>query len=261
MSIPTTPAPSPSIATPLPVYATLVLLVDDQAMVGEAIRRCLSNQADINFHFCASPAEALSQAVKIKPSVILQDLVMPGIDGLELVRQYRNHPATCQTPILVLSTKEEAQIKSDAFAAGANDYLVKLPDKLELLARVRYHSKAYLNQIQRDEAFRAVQESQFQLVQSNSALLALNRELETALAQVTQLHGLLPICSYCKKIRDGDDYWHQVESYLATRADVTFSHSFCPECYERVLKLDQEKLAAQSEPSAGNHEPRKLDLP
>src|SRR2546425_5530987 len=246
------PTPAPTIPAPPPVYSTLVFLVDDQAMIGEAIRRCLSHQADISFHFCARSAEALSRAVKIKPTVILQDLVMPGIEGLELVRQYRNHPATRETPILVLSTKEEAQVKSDAFAAGANDYLVKLPDKLELLARVRYHSKAYLNQIQRDEAFRALQESQLQLVQSNAALLALNQELETALAQVTQLQGLLPICSYCKKIRDGEDYWHQVENYFATRADLKFSHSFCPECYERVLKQDLEKLSAQSGPSARN---------
>src|SRR6266550_7693864 len=234
MSTPTTPAPA-IVATP-PDYTTLVFLVDDQAMVGEAIRRCLSDQADIHLHFCGSPAEALSRAVKIKPTVILQDLVMPGIDGLDLVRQYRNHPATRQIPILVLSTKEEAQVKCDAFAAGANDYLVKLPDKIELLARVRYHSKAYLNQIQRDEAFRALQESQLQLVRSNSALLALNQELETALAQVTQLHGLLPICSCCKKIRDGKDYWHQVENYFATRADVTFSHSFCPECFDKAVR-------------------------
>src|SRR6266699_3215289 len=252
MSAPTTSAPT---IPPPPVYSTMVFLVDDQAMIGEAIRRCLSNQADVSFHFCASPAEALSQAVKIKPTVILQDLVMPGIEGLELVRQYRSHPATCQIPILVLSTKEEAQVKSDAFAAGANDYLVKLPDKLELLARVRYHSKAYLNQIQRDEAFRALQESQLQLVQSNSALLALNQELETALAQVNQLQGLLPICSYCKKIRDGQDYWHQVENYFATRTDVKFSHSFCPECYERVLKQDLEKLTAEPGPSARNDAP------
>ncbi len=253
MNSPTTPAPTTP-PPPPPGYTTLVFLVDDQAMVGEAIRRSLSNQPDIVFHFCPTPAEALSQAVRIKPTVILQDLVMPGIAGLDLVRQYRNHPATCQTPILVLSTKEEAQVKSDAFAAGANDYLVKLPDTIELLARVRYHSKAYLNQIQRDEAFRALQESQLQLVQSNSALLSLNQELEKALAQVTQLQGLLPICSYCKRIRDGEDYWHQVENYFATRTDVKFSHSFCPDCYEKVLKQDLEKLSAQAEAPPDNQE-------
>jgi hypothetical protein len=84
---------------------------------------------------------------------------------------------------------------------------------------------------------------------------AANRELEAALAQVTQLQGLLPICSYCKKIRDGEDYWHQVENYFATRTDVKFSHSFCPGCYERVLKQELEMLPEQSKPPAGNDGP------
>jgi signal transduction histidine kinase len=77
--------------------------------------------------------------------VILQDLVMPNIDGLMLVRQFRSHPATCNIPLIVLSTKDEPKIKAEAFALGINDYLVKLPDKIELIARLRYHSRAYLN--------------------------------------------------------------------------------------------------------------------
>ena len=80
----------------------------------------------------------------------------------------------------MLSTNENPQVKSHAFAAGANDYLVKLPDKAELIARLRYHSKAYLNQLQRDEAYRALRESQKQLVESNSSLLSLNQKLEDA---------------------------------------------------------------------------------
>jgi two-component system chemotaxis family response regulator WspR len=72
--------------------------------------------------------------------VILQDLVMPGTDGLTLVRRYRENAATRDIPIIVLSTKEEPTMKSAAFAAGANDYLVKLPDSIELIARIRYHS-------------------------------------------------------------------------------------------------------------------------
>eukprot|EP01032_Pedospumella_encystans_P003110 gene3110-3666_t len=106
----------------------MVLLVDDQAMIGEAVRRGLSNEENIDFHFCADPHQAIAHAVRIKPTVILQDLVMPGLDGLSLVREYRNHPATRDIPIIVLSTKEDPLIKSAAFAAGANDYLVKLPD-------------------------------------------------------------------------------------------------------------------------------------
>jgi signal transduction histidine kinase/HPt (histidine-containing phosphotransfer) domain-containing protein len=161
-------------------YSVMVLLVDDQVMVAEAIRRCLANQPNIDFHYCIDPTEAVRLANQIKPTVILQDLVMPGIDGLTLVRQFRANPGTQETPIIVLSTKEEPTIKAQAFAAGANDYLVKLPDKVELIARIRYHSKAYQSALQRDEAYRALRESQQQLVDSNTALIALNQKLEEA---------------------------------------------------------------------------------
>ncbi|MBI3876608.1 MAG: response regulator, partial [Verrucomicrobia bacterium] len=144
------------------------------------IRRCLANQPNIAFHYCIDPNEAIRLANQIKPTVILLDLVMPGIDGLTLVRHFRANPNTGETPIVVLSTKEEPTIKSQAFGAGANDYLVKLPDKIELIARIRYHTKAYLSQIQRDEAYRALRESQQQLVDSNTALITLNQKLEEA---------------------------------------------------------------------------------
>ncbi len=154
-------------------YDVMVLLVDDQAIIGEAIRRALASQPDINFHFCSDPDEAIRCAEEIKPTVILQDLVLPGADGLTLVRQYRDNPATQDIPIVVLSTKEEPAVKSEAFRLGANDYLVKLPDPIELIARIRHHSKAYLNQIQRDDAYRALRESQQQLLEMNIELLRL----------------------------------------------------------------------------------------
>jgi two-component system chemotaxis family response regulator WspR len=171
---------SSSLHTPAdpPAYQIMVLLVDDQAMVGEAIRRQLCDLPDINFHYCADGQKALQQAVQIRPTVILQDLVMPNVDGLTLVHQFRGNPATKNIPIIVLSTKEDPAIKGEAFSVGANDYLVKLPDKVELIARIRYHSRAYLNQIQRDEAYSALRKSQMQLVDSNTALTALNQKLE-----------------------------------------------------------------------------------
>ncbi|MGY3176312.1 two-component system chemotaxis family response regulator WspR [Pseudomonas sp. TE12234] len=150
--------------------AAMVLLVDDQAMIGEAVRRGLSNEENIDFHFCADPHQAVAHAVRIKPTVILQDLVMPGLDGLSLVREYRNHPATKDIPIIVLSTKEDPLIKSAAFAAGANDYLVKLPDNIELVARIRYHSRSYMTLLQRDAAYRALRVSQQQLLDTNLVL-------------------------------------------------------------------------------------------
>jgi len=129
-----------------------VLLVDDQAMIGEALRRMLAPEQDIDFHYCQDPTQAIRVANRIHPTVILQDLVMPEIDGLTLVRYYRANPSTRDVPLIVLSSKEEALTKAEAFAVGANDYLVKLPDRLEIVARIRYHSKGYINLLQRNEA-------------------------------------------------------------------------------------------------------------
>ncbi|MBC8123741.1 MAG: diguanylate cyclase [Gemmatimonadaceae bacterium] len=150
-----------------------VLMVDDQLMIIEAVRRLLADERDIFFLYCLNPVTAVSTAIESRPTIILQDLVMPGVDGLDLVRRFRENSATEHTPIVVLSTREDPKVKGEAFAAGANDYLVKLPDKIELVARIRYHSKAYLNQLQRDEAYRALQLSQRQLAEANWALQCL----------------------------------------------------------------------------------------
>ena len=150
--------------------AAMVLLVDDQIMIAEAVRRALADEPGIDFHFCVDPTQAVATAEQIAPTVILQDLVMPSTDGLSLVREYRSRPPLHNVPVIVLSTREEAKTKSDAFAAGANDYLVKLPDRIELIARIRYHSRAYISQMQRDEAYRALRESQRQLMEANLEL-------------------------------------------------------------------------------------------
>ncbi len=167
-------------ATLAPEYHFMVLLVDDQAMVCEAVRRALATETDIDFHYVANAREAIAIAVQIKPTVILQDLIMPGTDGLTLVGQFRANPATRDIPIIVLSTNENPQVKAQSFSVGANDYIVKLPDKAELIARIRHHSRAYLNQVQRDAAYRALRESQQQLIESNAQLRSLNQRLEDA---------------------------------------------------------------------------------
>ena len=121
--------PNPEHRSHPPEFRVMVLLVDDQAMVCEAVRRALASQTDIDFHYCADAREALTIANQIKPAVILQDLVMPGVDGLTLVNLFRTNPATKDVPIIVLSTNENPQVKGHAFALGANDYLVKLDRK------------------------------------------------------------------------------------------------------------------------------------
>ncbi|HEY1068720.1 MAG TPA: response regulator, partial [Pirellulales bacterium] len=135
-----------------------VLLIDDQPLIGEAVRRLIVGEPDLVFHYCREAAKALDAAKAFQPTVILQDLVMPDIDGLTLVERFRADEATRDVPMIVLSTKEEPAVKAEAFARGANDYLVKLPDKLELQARLRYHSQGYLNLIQRNEAYQALAE-------------------------------------------------------------------------------------------------------
>jgi adenylate cyclase len=150
-------------AAALPKHAIKVLLVDDQAIIGEAVRRLLATEEDIIFRYCSDPTAALHVANEFAPTVILQDLVMPDIDGLMLVRFFRANAATRNIPLIVLSTKEEPKVKAEAFALGANDYLVKLPDKLELIARIRYHSKGYISLLERNDAYKALEHMANQL--------------------------------------------------------------------------------------------------
>ncbi|MDZ8188244.1 MAG: adenylate/guanylate cyclase domain-containing protein [Nostoc sp. ChiSLP02] len=131
----------------------IVLLIDDQSIICEAIHRMLKPEKDIIFHYCNDPTKSLKFVKECQPTVILQDLVMPQMEGLLLVKFLRCQDAiTVNIPLIVLSSKEEPTIKAKAFELGANDYLIKLPNALELIARIRYHSKAYINFLKRQEA-------------------------------------------------------------------------------------------------------------
>lgn len=153
-----------------------VMLVDDQAIISEALRRMLAEETDIDYHYCGDPAQAMNQAIEFQPTVILQDLVMPDIDGMLLLKFYRSNPKTKSIPVIVLSSKEEPKIKSEAFEKGASDYLVKFPDKIEVIARVRAHSRSFLAQKQRDEAYRALHELQKELEVKNTELQRLSSQ-------------------------------------------------------------------------------------
>ncbi|AMV27875.1 Phosphoserine phosphatase RsbP [Gemmata sp. SH-PL17] len=157
-----------------------VLLVDDQPMVGETVRRMLADEPNLEFRFCPDPTSAIDVANEFKPTVILQDLVMPDIDGLQLVRYFRANSGTRDVPLVVLSSKEEPTVKAKAFALGANDYMVKLPDKLEVVARVKYHSRGFVALLERNEAYRALAETQ--------------REMAAELARAARyVQSLLPV--------------------------------------------------------------------
>ena len=191
--------------TTLPKRRAVVLLVDDQAMVAEGIRRMLTDEPDIDFHYCADPREAIQTAINLKATIILQDLVMPEIDGMMLVRFYRANPSTRDVPIVVLSTKDDPSIKSEAFSNGANDYLVKLPDKVELVARIRAHSRSYLAQLERDAAYQALRDLQNALETSHAQLEESNRELH----RLSSLDGLTGIANRRQFDKMLDQEWQR----------------------------------------------------
>lgn len=173
-----------------------VLLIDDQILIGEAIRLLVHEAEGIEFHYCQNSAEALETSVGFEPTVILLDLVMPGIDGMMLLKFFRGHPKTRDIPVIVLSGNDDPVSKAKAFEAGAHDFLVKVPDRVELLARIRYHSKAYHNHLELITSRQQMEENNERLQQLNSKLEQVNLAKSEFLANMsheirTPLNGII----------------------------------------------------------------------
>jgi sigma-B regulation protein RsbU (phosphoserine phosphatase) len=147
------------------------------------------------------------------PSLLILDWLMPGLNGVEICRRVRQMTALQSSYIILLTSRGSKQDIVQGLDAGADDYVTKPFDHGELRARVQVGLR---------------------MMQLQSALADRVRELEEAIASVKTLQGLLPICCYCKKIRDDGNYWHRVESYIAQHANVRFSHGICPECSEKM---------------------------
>jgi len=162
------------------------------------------------------------------PELAILDWMMPGMDGPDVCRSLRERPDGAGLYVILLTAKTAREDVVAGLEAGADDYITKPFDREELRARVRVGERVV--ELQRKLAERV-------------------RALEEALANVKQLQGLLPICSYCKKIRHDGDYWQQVEQYVTERADVQFSHSICPSCYEQHIKPELDSLRQ----AAGGH--------
>lgn len=158
-----------------------VLLIDDQPIIGEAVRQMLEGCDDLELRCEHRPEQALATARACDPSVILLDLQMEPIDGLQLLDRLRAESGLGDVAIVMLSSAEEPEVKVDAFRRGANDYLVKLPSALELIARVRYHARACLASRERELAFRS-------LLQSQAALAARNAEIEEQKKRLERLN-------------------------------------------------------------------------
>ncbi len=210
-----------------------VFLVDDQLIVAEGIRRMLAGESDIDFYYCQNPTDAINAAAKYQPTVILQDLVMPDVDGMTLLRFLNKSPATSKVPVIVLSSKEDPKIKSDAFENNAADYLVKPPEKIELIARIRAHSRSYLAHQALDEAHKELEEKNaiLERISSEDGLTGifnrrsfdqfLQKEWDRAIREKTNISLIMIDIDHFKGYNDhyghqgGDDCLCQVASALA----------------------------------------------
>ena len=147
------------------------------------------------------------------PSLAIVDWMMPGLDGPELCHRIRQDPSLAHMYVILLTGRDKRADLVAGLDAGADDYMVKPFDTEELRARVQVGIR---------------------VVTLQERLADRVAELQSALSRVKQLSGLLPICSYCKRIRSDQDYWEQVDSYVAQHSDAQFSHGICPQCYETV---------------------------
>lgn len=167
------------------------------------------------------------------PPMAVLDWIMPGVNGVEVCRLVRERPTTVPPYLILLTARDATGDVVTGLQSGANDYVTKPFDRDELQARI------------------AVGRTVVELQQSLAARVL---ELEDALAHVKQLRGLLPICSYCKKIRDDQNYWRQVEDYISQHTDARFTHGICPDCYDKEVRpqLDQWGAAKSADgPAAG----------
>jgi phosphoserine phosphatase RsbU/P len=149
------------------------------------------------------------------PELIILDWMMPGMDGVEICRKLRSTPGYELVYIILLTSRSETEDLAMGLMAGANDYITKPFHPAELESRVRGGQR---------------------MVKLQTSLSVRIKELEEALREVKRLQGLLPICSYCKNVRNEANYWEQVESYFSSHSDLDFTHSICPACTEKMLK-------------------------
>jgi sigma-B regulation protein RsbU (phosphoserine phosphatase) len=192
-----------------------ILLAEDDPVS----RRVVTTQL-ARFGHEVIPAEDGEEALRLieqpdSPSLVILDWMMPGLDGIELCRRIRARAPQPYVYILLLTAKSAKEDIVTALDAGADDFLSKPAAADELRARIQ---------------------AGVRIVALHTALTHRVTELERLLSQVKELHGLLPICSYCKRVRNDQNYWQQVETYISERTGAMFSHGFCPDCFEKHVR-------------------------
>jgi DNA-binding response OmpR family regulator len=198
-----------------------VLVADDEA-VSRTVVAAMLRKGGYDVQVAADGEQAWSVLQQSeRPSLAILDWMMPGLDGVEICRRLRRIDTPTPTYVILLTSRDAAADVVEGLRAGADDYVTKPPDEDELLARISVGVR---------------------VVSLQHTLADRVRRLEEALANVKQLQGLLPMCAYCKRIRDDRNYWQQVESYISAHSGVQFSHSYCPDCFDRYVQPQLDAL-------------------
>ncbi|CAK8711705.1 Response regulator receiver domain-containing protein [Candidatus Electrothrix aarhusensis] len=192
-----------------------ILVVDDQPANLKVLLSFLQEH-DYRVYMVDSGQRALDILPKIQPDLVLLDVMMPGMNGFEICRRIKADKNLAALPIIFMTALDSVGDKVTGFAAGAVDYITKPFQQVEVLARINTHI----------------------------TLRKREKELEEALEEIKTLTGILPICSYCKQIRNDEGYWQQVEEYISEHSQAMFSHGVCPACYKKEMAcLEAEDVA------------------
>lgn len=199
------------------IHRGVILIVDDTPTNLRIVADTLSIQ-HLRVVIATSGEQALNVIERVEPDVILMDVVMPGIDGFETCRRLQAHEATRAIPVIFMTALDDIDNVMRGFDVGGVDYICKPVRLKEVLARVETHLRLRLMQ---------------------KELAQQNIRLQEALASVKTLKGLLPICASCKKIRDDQGYWNQLEAYIEEHSEALFTHGLCPKCLEELARSSQ----------------------
>lgn len=208
----------------MPTAKDSILVVDDQPTNLKVLLSFLQTH-NFQIYIADSGLRALKVLTKVRPDIILLDVMMPELDGFETCRRIKADEQLAGIPVIFMTALDSVEDKIAGFAAGGVDYITKPFQQVEVLARLKTHIMLRKKEM----------------------------ELTKALAEIQTLSGILPICSCCKQIRNDAGYWQQVEEYISEHSKAMFSHGLCPECYQKemdqFLEIMEKNKAGRKPPS------------
>jgi two-component system, response regulator PdtaR len=201
-----------------------ILVAEDDFLVGEEIVRVLRHLGHTDVTIASTGLAAVELTCSLRPDVVLMDVRMPGLDGLEAARRIQE---ACPTPIVVLTAHDAPEILERASQAGVGAFLTKPPEAAPL-ARALVIALARHRDLLRLAGLVADLERK-------------TAELERALAEIRTLHGIIPMCMFCKKVRNDAGFWERVDHYIRAHTEAVVSHGLCPECFSREYGSEEQQ--------------------